>query len=313
MKCNSCGATLAQDSTTCPKCSSPTPTVTPFMVHNKSQGQSPTEMPNASRSGMSSSTRTIGSVPMLLFIALTCLVILAACGSTQSHPPGAGGTQTQPKLGTIILFSIPTAVSQPWGIVMATNGNLWFTEYYANKIGRITPGGKITEYAIPTADSHPWGLAAGPDGSMWFTELKADHIGRITTGGKITEYNIPNATIEDNVEAITAGPDGNLWFTVGHSSSPFIGRITLAGKVTEFPLPGGTIDNLYGITAGPDGNIWYTRMVENKVGRIAPGGKITEFPIPTANSSPVGITSGPDGNLWFTESDGNKIGMITTK
>ena len=55
----------------------------------KSQGWSPTGMPNASRSGLSSPTRTIGSVPMLLFIALTCLVILAACGSTQSYPPSA--------------------------------------------------------------------------------------------------------------------------------------------------------------------------------------------------------------------------------
>ena len=114
----------------------------------KSQGQSPTGMPNASRSGLSSPTRTIGSVPMLLFIALTCLVILAACGSTQSYPPSAGGTQTQPKPGTIILFSIPTAVSQPWGIVMATDGNLWFTELQSNKIGRITPGGKITEFPL---------------------------------------------------------------------------------------------------------------------------------------------------------------------
>ena len=199
MECNSCGATLAPDSTTCPKCGSPTPYIDsvsgtydstmiassadpphqalpsetpmgplpsyaePLQVGTqyssrgqpqyKSQGWSPTGMPNASRSGLSSPTRTIGSVPMLLFIALTCLVILAACGSTQSYPPSAGGTQTQPKPGTIILFSIPTAVSQPWGIVMATDGNLWFTELQSNKIGRITPGGKITEFPLPSAGS----------------------------------------------------------------------------------------------------------------------------------------------------------------
>ena len=129
----------------------------------KSQGQSPTGMPTASRSGLSSSKRTIGSVPMLLFIALTSLVILAACGSTQNHPPSSG-TQAQSRPGTIILFSIPTAVSQPWGIVMATDDNLWFTELQSNKIGRITPGGKITEFPLPSAGS-PSDITAGSNGT----------------------------------------------------------------------------------------------------------------------------------------------------
>ncbi len=41
----------------------------------------------------------------------------------------------------------------------------------ANKIGRITPGGIITEYPLhPQVQTEPRGITAGPDGNLWFTE-----------------------------------------------------------------------------------------------------------------------------------------------
>ena len=39
---------------------------------------------------------------------------------------------------------------------------LWFTETDANKIGRITPAGVITEFSIPTADSGTEVITMGP-------------------------------------------------------------------------------------------------------------------------------------------------------
>ena len=40
----------------------------------------------------------------------------------------------------------------PMDIVAGPDGNLWFTETFANLIGRITPQGAIQEFVIPTAD-----------------------------------------------------------------------------------------------------------------------------------------------------------------
>ena len=62
------------------------------------------------------------------------------------------------------------------------DGDIWFTEFSANKIGKITTGGTFAEYAIPTANSQPGDIAAGPDGNLWFTEYAANKIGKITTG-----------------------------------------------------------------------------------------------------------------------------------
>src|SRR3989338_9236223 len=94
---------------------------------------------------------------------------------------------------TIAEFSIPTTESSPVGITVGPDGNYWFTEqgHNANKIGRITPDGKITEFPIPTNDSGPFSITSGPDGNLWFTEAYANRIGRITTSGEITEFVIP--------------------------------------------------------------------------------------------------------------------------
>jgi virginiamycin B lyase len=72
------------------------------------------------------------------------------------------------------------------------HGNLWFTEYtsLANKIGRISPKGTISEFAIPTQDSLAQGITTGADGNVWFTESGGDKIGRITATGKIAQYPI---------------------------------------------------------------------------------------------------------------------------
>ena len=51
------------------------------------------------------------------------------------------------------------------------DGNLWFAEPFGDRIGRITPAGKVTEYSTGiTRGSEPTYLAFGPDGTLWFTE-----------------------------------------------------------------------------------------------------------------------------------------------
>ncbi len=204
-------------------------------------------------------------------------------------------------------FPIPTSGAAPFGVAAGPDGAVWFTEFYANQIGRVAPGNVIVEYLIPTASSFPNGIAAGPDGALWFTEFLANQIGRITTAGAVTEFSIPTAASVPF--SITAGPDGALWFT--EFSATKIGRITTSGVVTEYPVPSaGSVPS--GIAAGPDGALWFTETSGNKIGRITTAGSVSEYAIPTSSSAPGGIAAGPDGALWFTEASGNKIGRITT-
>jgi streptogramin lyase len=248
---------------------------------------------------------------------------------------------------TIQEYPTPTAGSDPMGIALGSDGNIWFTEHDAGRIARVTPGGVVTEYPLDPA-SEPTDITAGPDGNLWFTEYAGNQIGRITTSGTITEFPVPTANSGPGVitdgpdgrlwftegtvhrmgrittagtflktfklpstvqpQAITSGPDGNVWFSEPGLAK--IGQITTTGTVTEFPT--GIAGDTRGIAPGPDGNLWFTDQGTNSVGRITTSGTVTEFLIPTANALPSGITPGPDGNLWYDELDKDAIGQVST-
>jgi streptogramin lyase len=208
--------------------------------------------------------------------------------------------------GEFTEFPIPTPNSGPTGIATGPDGNLWFTETSAGKIGRITTGGTVSEFALPNPRDEPEGIAQGPDGNLWFTEVFGDAIGRISTNGEITEFPLPSEVSRPT--GIASGPDRNLWFT--EEQGDRIGEITPTGRITEFPVPAPGSPRS-GIAAGPDGNLWFTDW--NGIGRITPTGEITEFPAGEAGfESAAGIAAGSDGNLWFAEEVTNSISRITT-
>jgi streptogramin lyase len=204
-------------------------------------------------------------------------------------------------------YVIPTASSGVRGIAAGSDGALWFAEQTANKIGRMTTNGVVTnEYSLPALSTAPKAIVAGPDGSLWFSE-GSSKIGRITTSGSITETVIPTSgAVPDGITSYA----GSLWFT--ETGAGKIGQIATNGVVTkEFTIPTSG-SGPRAIVAGPDGALWFTEKNANKIGRMTTAGVFTETAIPTANSSPQGIAVGNDGALWFTEFNANKIGRITT-
>jgi virginiamycin B lyase len=214
-------------------------------------------------------------------------------------------------VGSVTVFSSLTPGSAPNDIEVGPDGNLWFTEFAGNRIGRITPDGVVTEFPMPVASSAPNGITAGPDGNLWFTASgsSANSIGRITPSGAITTFPLPNPGSWPY--RIVTGADGNLWFTELDGNR--IGRITTAGVITEFTAGLSSAAKPADIVAGPDGNLWFTELATaSKVARITTAGTITEFPTPTANSYPIAITVGPDGALWVVEKNASKLARITT-
>jgi streptogramin lyase len=157
-----------------------------------------------------------------------------------------------------------TGHSDPREITQGRNGNLYFTEYAANRIGCLTPtGADCFETLIPTAESGPFGITVAPDGEgtdLWFTEAERDKIGRfsVTERKVIAEVQLPEGSYP---VGITKGPPG-------------------------------------------DHSVWFTERDGNKIGRLRTDlyrYPPEEFPIPTPNSEPAAITVGPDHRIWFTE------------
>jgi streptogramin lyase len=219
-------------------------------------------------------------------------------------------------------FPIPTADRSPAEIVAASDGNLWFTEDdHDGGIGRITPGGVITEFPLPHSDNNPslGPITPGSDGALWFRGKDFGTIGRISTSGETTFLALHHG---GEINEMTTAADGHIWY----SECTAVSRVSPDGAVTRYLLPlppSSDIESCtifgwpQGITAGPDGNIWFAvnglagpgEGAEGKVGRITPAGNMDFFS--DGHSKPGEIVAGPDGNLWFTDFFNAAIGKVT--
>src|SRR5436309_8965746 len=150
-----------------------------------------------------------------------------------------------------------TIAGGPTSIIAGRDGNLWFTERFGNKIGRLAPtSGLITEFCQVLTAGNPSGITGSPRG-------------------------------------ITVGPDGNIWFA---EVSGVIGRITSAGVITEFASDLIRDSGPFAITAGPDGNLWFTEFFGNKIAQFTPAAVVTEFPplpITTPPPAPIALPTAP--------------------
>ncbi len=187
-------------------------------------------------------------------------------------------------------------------IAVGVDDSLWFSDPYANAIGRVTSKGEISEFTLPSAAATPTALATGP-GGIWFTEEATDKIGRIAYNGAITEFPLPAGA---RPTGIAVGPENALW--VVEKDRGKIARVTPAGNVIEYPLPDPD-SRPHAIVVGPDGNLWFSEEAAPRIGRITPAGVIDEFRVAAAVGT-YELAVGADENVWFTA--GNRIGSIST-
>ena len=85
---------------------------------------------------------------------------IGTCGSAKAEPQkSAASIRAAPRLR-----SLPCQRRTPHriGIDLGADGNLWFAQKRANKIGRISTDGILTEFAVPTENAGPDAIARRP-------------------------------------------------------------------------------------------------------------------------------------------------------
>jgi virginiamycin B lyase len=192
--------------------------------------------------------------------------------------------------------TLPNPGSGPYGITFGPDGNIWFTEYTSNKIGRYDPStANFAEFIIPTAASQPTSIVIGPgDSALWFTEAATDKIGRVTLSGSISEFTVGGST---PLNATSVGNDGGIWFTLNGSDQigeivPVTDAITLYNVPTPASQP-------FGIAYGTDHAVWFTEMAAGKLGRVTTNnGMFTEVSL-TGCAAPGPLQQGSDGNFYI--------------
>jgi streptogramin lyase len=159
--------------------------------------------------------------------------------------------------GDLTTFPVPGARSPSrayLGLTEGPDGNVWFTDFYEHRLGRLTADGVFTFFAVPCdrADAYPTGIAAGPDGNLWFVATGV--VGRLSPAGSLTRFALPAGS--STGPSIVAGPDGKLWFTEQNANR--IASITTAGVLTEFAIPGPNSCQPAQLVAAADGKLWFS-------------------------------------------------------
>jgi streptogramin lyase len=243
--------------------------------------------------------------------------------------------------GQIAEFALPACGEAELGISSITagaDGNLYFTEPNANRIGRVSTAGEISELDLPNPGSRPRTIVAAPDGGLWFTEEGGDRVGRLspvtsflrerqlTPGARptgiaaradgtiwIAEPGVDGLAIvtaagistfripfdSPGLNAIVPGPEGNVWFT--EENGPWLGRITSAAltKADYERLELQIRQGTRWLAFGPSGDFWFT--TGNHIGSISPD-KLGSEPACLAAGCDLPVTAlaaGPEGGLWY--------------
>ncbi len=89
-------------------------------------------------------------------------------------------------------YALP-AGTDPQGLTVGPDGNIWLVGYDTGVVDKVTPSGSITSYSLG-ASSRPVRITTGSDGNLWVTEAGSNQIARITTGGSITQFAVPTAS-----------------------------------------------------------------------------------------------------------------------
>jgi len=187
---------------------------------------------------------------------------------------------------------------------------LWFTESSADKVGKITTAGVITEYPVKGANLLG-SITSGPDGNLWFEFLVikgttlSGSLAKITTSGVLTivkqGYPVGTGFGGKHGNGFVAGSDGAFWLDQGYPNS--LARVTTSGVVSEVALSSANACPS-DLAVGADKKLWVVEACSGTVERLSAIGGAGKTIAATHGVSFSGaVASYTDGTTTATASD----------
>ncbi|SDE00684.1 hypothetical protein [Nocardioides lianchengensis] len=214
-----------------------------------------------------------------------------------THP--ATPTLERTAAGVVRRFPVPTSTAGLGRIRTAPNGDMWFTMEDANKIGRITPAGRITEYTIEDRDDIGGGvpdLAVAADGTVW---IIWDHGRRAFSFRPSTNQVTGNYSLGSYPygKQVAIGPGQVPWITMSYDDDG-LARIVNGQAVWLQNAP--PCDGA--IAYGRDGAMW-CQADDTLIRSNANASAGTTYPLPDGLADPYSLAAGPNGSVWFARYD----------
>jgi hypothetical protein len=229
-----------------------------------------------------------------------------------------------PASTTVSQWAVPTPSAGPWGIAIDSQGKIWFTEHYGNKIGSFDPTSQtFQEIATPAPNSQPYGITVDASDNIWFTENPdtVALIGEYTHDGNLQEYKIRNTSTGGTgltPHQITKDSQGNIWWSEGWVRA--IGKLNIASAqpgtnqgVTEYsytPSCNNCGSHTSGISVDGQGLIWLDDSLQNTIGSFPIGGGSFSFNS-TKGHPHDGLNVDSQNRIWYDEEFANTLAVAT--
>ena len=196
-------------------------------------------------------------------------ITLVAANQVVEYVPSTGETLTTSTLSKSVILQ---------GVTVAPDGNVWFVEAGAKKLGLITPCGLLScplqEFTPPAGVVlyAPIQLAVDPDGVVWFTDHGSNQFG---------SYN----------------PATKAWrlYPVGYCKNDYCSNV----------LPNAIWYS--------NGKIWFSEHISGRISSFDKAtGLLTEYIIPSNGDTPLSWWAAPGINnlVWFTSYSFGEIGYV---
>lgn len=203
--------------------------------------------------------------------------VLAGSTNLSGHTDGTGGA---------------ARFTTPFGLVLASDGNLYVADSAGNSIRKVTPAGVVTTLAGPAAPSRatgttdgtgnaarfsgPFSIAQGSDGNLYVNDYDNNLVRRVTLSGVVTTVvgsggggyvdGVGTSAQIETPQGLTADTKGNLFLT---DSQCRVRKIVIS-TYTVTTLGGGQSYGSYcpGIAVIPSGSLFVLNSMINVINKL---------------------------------------------
>lgn len=230
-------------------------------------------------------------------------LLIGVMGVLLGALPGAG------QVAQLTRWPLPTANALPYGIAIASDGKVYFTEFNLDRIGQLDP--VANEIRERNVGNGPFGLVMGDAGSVYFTLCHDNALELLVFigGGAKWSLSTPGAWPEVLVPAPTGPGKVNLWLNERNTSK--VARFSPSQIFVTLPLilapPQAVTPAVTEITPAvtavtPEvypGN----PMFPPPIALLLPttSGPFTEWQSMVTDRYVERVAVAPDGRVWFTQ------------
>lgn len=252
-----------------------------------------------------------GGVAALLLAGQFAATPTATAAQEPAPVPGALTWTTQPaapvaertSAGVVRRFPVTTSAAGLGRIRTAPDGTMWFTMRDKNKVGRITPQGRITEYTLPDTttgtNEGTYDLAIAPNGTIWVVYDFGRRVLSFTVDAAGNATLVAHSSLGSSPygEQVAIGPGQIPWITMDFDREG-LARVVDGQAVWLQNAP--PCDGA--IAWGRDSAMW-CQSGDSLIRSNSNASAGTTYPLPDSLADPYSLAAGPNGSVWFARYD----------